>query len=83
MRFADIRDEARVVSSKAFCPLNFRITDRNLSGNHMLYPLLLIYIDIQFLFSLIYSNLKYHYHISHLKLITSVTRYSVSKWIYL
>lgn len=32
MRFADIKDEARVVSSKAFCPLNFRITDRNLSG---------------------------------------------------
>nr|XP_015904876.1 uncharacterized protein LOC107437400 isoform X2 [Parasteatoda tepidariorum] len=31
MRFADIRDEARIVSSKAFCPLNFRITDRNLS----------------------------------------------------
>ncbi|GFW05208.1 histone-lysine N-methyltransferase, H3 lysine-79 specific [Trichonephila clavipes] len=31
MRFADIKDEARVVSSKAFCPLNFRITDRNLS----------------------------------------------------
>ncbi|KAG8175660.1 hypothetical protein JTE90_024407 [Oedothorax gibbosus] len=29
--FADIKDEARVVSSKAFCPLNFRITDRNLS----------------------------------------------------
>lgn len=31
-RFADLRDGARIVSSKAFCPLNFRITDRNLSG---------------------------------------------------
>uniref|UniRef100_A0A6P4E9K6 Histone-lysine N-methyltransferase, H3 lysine-79 specific n=1 Tax=Drosophila rhopaloa TaxID=1041015 RepID=A0A6P4E9K6_DRORH len=30
-RFADLRDGARVVSSKSFCPLNFRITDRNLS----------------------------------------------------
>lgn len=27
-RFADMRDGARVVSSKSFCPLNFRITDR-------------------------------------------------------
>ncbi|RWS25473.1 uncharacterized protein B4U80_08986, partial [Leptotrombidium deliense] len=31
LRFADIKDGARIVSSKAFCPLNFRITDRNLS----------------------------------------------------
>lgn len=31
-RFADLRDGARIVSSKSFCPLNFRITDRNLSG---------------------------------------------------
>ncbi|XP_049280013.1 histone-lysine N-methyltransferase, H3 lysine-79 specific isoform X1 [Anopheles funestus] len=30
-RFADLRDGARIVSSKSFCPLNFRITDRNLS----------------------------------------------------
>ncbi|KAI9565726.1 putative histone-lysine N-methyltransferase [Daphnia sinensis] len=30
-RFADLRDGARIVSSKAFCPLNFRITDRNLT----------------------------------------------------
>ncbi|XP_037954058.1 histone-lysine N-methyltransferase, H3 lysine-79 specific isoform X2 [Teleopsis dalmanni] len=30
-RFADLRDSARIVSSKSFCPLNFRITDRNLS----------------------------------------------------
>lgn len=33
LRFADLRDGARIVSSKSFCPLNFRITDRNLSGN--------------------------------------------------
>lgn len=31
-RFADLKDGARIVSSKSFCPLNFRITDRNLSG---------------------------------------------------
>ncbi|XP_055387749.1 histone-lysine N-methyltransferase, H3 lysine-79 specific isoform X2 [Condylostylus longicornis] len=30
-RFADLRDGARIVSSKSFCPLNFRITERNLS----------------------------------------------------
>ena len=33
--FADLKDGARIVSSKAFCPLNFRITDRNLSGRSM------------------------------------------------
>lgn len=27
-RFADLRDGARIVSSKSFCPLNFRITER-------------------------------------------------------
>nr|CAD7197489.1 unnamed protein product [Timema douglasi] len=32
-RFADLKDGARIVSSKSFCPLNFRITDRNLSGH--------------------------------------------------
>ncbi|KAL3210257.1 hypothetical protein MRX96_037303 [Rhipicephalus microplus] len=30
-RFAELKDGSRIVSSKAFCPLNFRITDRNLS----------------------------------------------------
>ena len=30
-RFADLKDGARIVSSKLFCPLNFRITERNLS----------------------------------------------------
>ncbi len=29
--FADLKDGAKIVSSKSFCPLNFRITDRNLS----------------------------------------------------
>lgn len=30
--FANMKEGAKIVSSKAFCPLNFRITDRNLSG---------------------------------------------------
>ena len=30
-RFADLKDGSRIVSSKPFCPLNFRITERNLS----------------------------------------------------
>ncbi|CAH1243369.1 DOT1L [Branchiostoma lanceolatum] len=30
-RFANMKEGAKVVSSKAFCPLNFRITDRNLN----------------------------------------------------
>ena len=34
-RFADLKDGARIVSSKSFCPLNFRITDRNLSGEYV------------------------------------------------
>lgn len=36
-RFAELRDGARIVSSKAFCPLNFRITDRTLSGKIYLF----------------------------------------------
>lgn len=32
LRFADLKDGARIVSSKAFCSLNFRLTDRTLSG---------------------------------------------------
>ena len=30
--FADLTDGSRIFSSKSFCALNFRITDRNLSG---------------------------------------------------
>ena len=30
-RFAELSDGSRIVSSKPFCPLNFRITERNLS----------------------------------------------------
>lgn len=30
--FADLNDGARIFSSKSFCALNFRITERNLSG---------------------------------------------------
>lgn len=32
LRFANMKEGAKIVSSKAFCPLNFRITERNLSG---------------------------------------------------
>lgn len=31
-RFEDLKDGARIVSSKPFSPLNFRISDRNLNG---------------------------------------------------
>lgn len=31
LRFANMKEGAKIVSSKAFCPMNFRITDRNLS----------------------------------------------------
>ncbi|XP_067677050.1 histone-lysine N-methyltransferase, H3 lysine-79 specific-like isoform X9 [Haliotis asinina] len=31
LRFSNMKEGAKIVSSKAFCPLNFRITDRNLS----------------------------------------------------
>lgn len=31
LRFANIKEGARIVSSRSFCPLNFHITDRNLS----------------------------------------------------
>jgi len=31
MRFADLEEGTRIVSNKAFCPLDFRITDRNLT----------------------------------------------------
>ena len=32
--FADLTDGSRIFSSKSFCALNFRITDRNLSGEY-------------------------------------------------
>ena len=32
LRFANLKEGARIISSKAFCPLNFRISDRNLGG---------------------------------------------------
>lgn len=38
LRFANMKEGAKIVSSKAFCPLNFRITDRNLSGKLNLPP---------------------------------------------
>ena len=30
--FADLKDGTKIISSKAFCSLTFRITDRNLTG---------------------------------------------------
>lgn len=32
LNFAELQDGVRIISSKPFCPLNFRITDRNLTG---------------------------------------------------
>ncbi len=37
--FADLADGSRIFSSKSFCALNFRITERNLSGKSL--PILL------------------------------------------
>ena len=31
-----MKEGAKIVSSKAYCPLNFRISDRNLSGKDVL-----------------------------------------------
>lgn len=31
-RFTSLKEGAKIISSKAFCPLKFRITDRNLDG---------------------------------------------------
>jgi len=33
LRFANLKEGCRIVSSKAFAQTNFRISDRNLSGN--------------------------------------------------
>jgi len=38
IRFANMKEGAHIVSSKAFCPLNFRISDRNLGGTHVITP---------------------------------------------
>ena len=34
--FADLTDGSRIFSSKSFCALNFRITERNLSGKFLI-----------------------------------------------
>jgi H3 lysine-79-specific histone-lysine N-methyltransferase len=34
LRFLDMLEGSIIVSSKPFCPLNFRINDRNLNGSH-------------------------------------------------
>lgn len=46
-RFADLKDGARIVSSKSFCPLNFRITDRNLSGKLLLINVLWTIVSVK------------------------------------
>lgn len=35
LRFQHLKEGARIVSSKAFAPVNFRITDRNLTGESL------------------------------------------------
>lgn len=37
-----MKEGARIISSKAFCPLNFHITERNLSGRCILSTLLCV-----------------------------------------
>lgn len=72
-RFADLKDGARIVSSKSFCPLNFRITDRNLSGMFVFifhFPKQLF--KCQFPFAAAVSNKNWFRKII-IKLITSLT----------
>jgi len=38
-RFANMKEGAKIVSSRAFCSLNFHISDRNLSGKKSLWSL--------------------------------------------
>jgi H3 lysine-79-specific histone-lysine N-methyltransferase len=35
LRFLDMLEGSIIVSSRPFCPLNFRINDRNLNGNYL------------------------------------------------
>lgn len=37
LKFANLPDGTKIVSSHEFCPVNFRITSRNLSGNLISY----------------------------------------------
>lgn len=56
-RFADLKDGARIVSSRSFCPLNFRMSERNLSGKSYLYLSFFIYIFIHYYYYFIrYRN---------------------------
>ena len=34
LKFANLKDGTKIVSSHEFCPLNFRITSRNMSGKY-------------------------------------------------
>ena len=53
-----MKEGAKIVASKAFCPLNFRITDRNLSGKCR-YLLTAREIDMSVLISLCCEDIKY------------------------
>lgn len=54
-RFADLKDGARIVSSRSFCPLNFRMSERNLSGKQIQPVILIQYsLNISFLWLLIF-----------------------------
>ena len=44
LRFQNLKEGARIVSSKAFAPVNFRITDRNLTGDNILLHLLAVFV---------------------------------------
>ena len=33
LKFANLKDGTKIVSSHEFCPINFRVTSRNMSGN--------------------------------------------------
>lgn len=54
LRFANLKEGCRIISSKAFVPINFRITDRNLSGEE---KILMIYFMFEVLRSIMLAVL--------------------------
>ena len=58
LKFANLPDGTKIVSSHEFCPVNFRITSRNLSGKPISYysnkkyllPLSLFFINLKLFF---------------------------------
>lgn len=57
-RFADLKDGARIVSSRSFCPLNFRMSERNLSGELLVF-IILFFTFIQFTDLLVLICIRY------------------------